>query len=108
MKPLFIPSVTVAAIEEIRDLGDRPSVVLQLFTWERDRLLTLAKGMGGAAVTVLTGLIAAAATGQPSSRNIIFFASGFFFELLVWGGWLLVKLHLFAEQYPAALRRVRG
>jgi hypothetical protein len=88
---------------------DKPEdVVLQLYTWERDRLMGLAKGLAATAVTVLTSLIGAAFDGSSTVSSSIYSLAGVFIvELLVWAGLILVGLRRLAEEYPTALRLVR-
>jgi Leucine-rich repeat (LRR) protein len=59
LESLFKPYISVAALVSAAESSDPPAAVLQLYTWERDRLLALTKGVAGLAVTVLTGLISA-------------------------------------------------
>jgi hypothetical protein len=95
--------VSIDAIESAASDADPYAIILQLYTWERDRLLTLAKGAAGAAITVLTGLIASAIEGKVEAGPIVVFASAALVaELLFWGGFLLTGLHRLAEQYALA------
>ncbi len=104
LRSLFMPSVSLAAVLIAADTRDPAAAVLQLYTWERDRLLTLAKGTAGAAITVLTGLIAAAVEGKiVSSAFVVFFAAALVPGLLFWGGLLLTGVRRLAEEYAAAL-----
>jgi hypothetical protein len=82
--------------------------ILQLYEWERDRLLTLAKGAGAAALTVLAGLIAAGFGGKSGTNSVSFFvAAPLVALLLLWGGFVLAGLRSLADQYPLALELVR-
>jgi hypothetical protein len=104
LRSLFVPSVTIESVQNAVSADKVDEAVLQLYTWERDRLLTLAKGLGGAAVTVLTGLIASAIKGEVTGRGVIVaFAALLVAELLGWGAFVLTGLHRLAEQYPVAL-----
>ena len=104
LRALFVPSVSLDAILGIVDISDYAAAILQLYSWERDRLLALAKGAAGAAITVLTGLIAAAIEGTPSFSVVPFFlAATLIVLLLIWGGFLLTGLRRLAQEYAAAL-----
>ncbi|MEP7089142.1 MAG: hypothetical protein ABI776_03455 [Nocardioidaceae bacterium] len=87
------------------DVAKSQAVVLQLYTWERERLLTLAKGVGGAAVTVLAALIADATQGSVDSPSVwvVYLAGALVALLLVWGAFILSGLRRLAEQYSLAL-----
>ena len=107
LRSLFVPAVSLAAILTAARATEPAAAVLQLYTWERDRLLTLAKGAAGAAITVLTGLIASAIEGKVAAgRVVIGAAAALVAALLFWGGFLLTGLHRLAEQYTTALRLV--
>jgi hypothetical protein len=104
LRPLFVPSVSLAAVLAAANTGDSAAAVLQLYTWERDRLLTLAKGAAGAAITVLTGLIATAIIGKVVAGDIVLsLVAVLIVGLLFWGGFILVGLRLLAEEYTTAL-----
>ena len=104
LRSLFVPSVSLAAVLAAPDTADPAAAILQLYTWERDRLLTLAKGAAGAAITVFTGLIAAAVVGKiVNSPPVLFMAASLVVGLLFWGGFLLTGLRRLAEEYAAAL-----
>jgi hypothetical protein len=109
LRSLFVPAVSLDAIKSARGDVDPCAVVLQLYIWERDRLLTLAKGAAGAAITVLTGLIASAIEGKVKAGSLVVFAAALLVaELLFWGGFLLTGLHRLAEQYALARDMVRS
>ena len=105
LQSLFVPSVSLRTLLLARALPEPEDVVLQLYTWERDRLLTLAKGVGGAAVTVLAALIADAAQGTVDTPNVVavYLAGSLVALLLVWGAFILSGLRRLAEQYSLAL-----
>jgi Leucine-rich repeat (LRR) protein len=104
LRLLFAPSVSLDAVLAAADMNDSGAAVLQLYTWERDRLLTLAKGAAGAAITVLTGLIAAAIEGKVvTNKTVLFLAAALVAGLLLWGGFLLTELRRLAEEYATAL-----
>jgi len=107
VQSLFVPAVAVASVLQARTAKEPQQVVLQLFSWERDRLMTLAKGTAGAAVTVLTGLIAAAIEGSVTvPPMIVFLAALLVAELLVWAGFIVTGLHRLAQQYPVSLEMI--
>jgi hypothetical protein len=104
LRSLFIPSVSVAAVLATIMSGNPDEAIQQLYSWERDRLLTLAKGTAAAAVTVLTALIASAVEGKVTAQpSLIYFASGLVALLLIWGGFILTGLRRLAEEYALAL-----
>jgi predicted nucleic acid-binding Zn-ribbon protein len=103
LQSLFIPTVPVATVLTAATAEDAADAVLQLYMWERDRLLTLAKGAGGAAVTVLAGLIATGFAGKTGVNSAtIFVAAPLVAILLFWAGFLLAGLRGLADQYPIA------
>ena len=66
-RALLLPGVSVSAVIRAKN-GPAPEEALtQLFDWERDRLLGLAKGLGAAAVTTL---IALAGVALDSSKGL--------------------------------------
>ena len=100
---LFGPSVSLAAVLAATDMSDPAAAVLQLYNWERDRLLTLAKGTAGAAITVLAGLIVTAVGGKiRASDTALFLAATLVAALLFWSGFLLTGLRRLAEEYATA------
>jgi hypothetical protein len=108
LRSLFVPTVSLAAVLTTEPTTDPSAAILQLYTWERDRLLTLAKGTAGAAVTVLTGLIASAVTGKVTAGwLVVSAAAALIATLFFWGGFLLTGLHRLAEQYTTALKLLR-
>jgi hypothetical protein len=108
LRSLFIPSVSVAAILSSHAAADPDGAIANLYTWERDRLLTLAKGMAAAAVTVLTGLIAAAVEGNVKAAPvIIYLAAALVALLLAWGAFILTGLRRLAEEYALAIELIK-
>jgi hypothetical protein len=109
LQSLFVPIVPIWVVLTAAMTGDSAeAAILQLYEWERDRLLTLAKGAAGAAVTVLAGLIAAGFGGKAGVNSVTFFvAVPLVAILLFWGGFVLARLRNLAEQYPASLELVR-
>jgi hypothetical protein len=104
LRSLYTPSVSLAAVLNARTAKDSAAAVLQLYNWERDRLMTLAKGAAGAAITVLTGVIAASIEGKiKTNHTVLFSAVALIAALLFWGGFLLVGLRRLAEEYTMAL-----
>ena len=104
-RPFFAPSVPLAAVYDVSDSSDPAAAVLKLYDWERDRLLTLAKGTAGAAITVLAALIATVIGGKARASDIVLFpAVTLVVALLLWGGFLLIGLNRLTEEYTIALR----
>jgi hypothetical protein len=109
LRSLFIPSVSLAAILDTVHASDTDEAIGQLYTWERDRLLSLAKGAAAAAVTVLTSLIASAVEGKVSAKPvIIYLAAALVGVLLAWGAFILTGLRRLAEEYAKALGTVNS
>jgi hypothetical protein len=107
LRPLFAPVVPLSAVLALADADTEVSsaAVLQLYTWERERILTLAKGIGGSAITVLVTLIAAAIQGKIAINLIVqILAIGLVIMLLLWAGLLLAGLRRLTEEYTVALR----
>lgn len=107
LRPLFVPSVSldeILAAVNLVNRSDSAATILQLYTWERERLLILAKGTAGAAITVLTGLIAAAVEGKfTGSVVVLFLAAALVVGLLLWGCFLLAGLRRIAKEYATAI-----
>ncbi len=105
MLSLFVPSVSMDAVLLTKATSDDPqATALHLYEWERDRLLTLAKGLGAAAVTVLAALIADATQGKVQGPTpVAYLAGGLVAVLLLWAGFILTGLRRLAEQYSVAL-----
>jgi hypothetical protein len=109
LRSLFVPSVSVQALLNTISANSPDDAVAKLYDWERDRLLTLAKGAAAAAVTVLTGLIAAAVEGNVKAQPVlIYLAAALVAILLAWGGFILTGLRRLAEEYALALEIVDG
>lgn len=108
LRSLVVPAVAVWSVLLAAGTDKPEEVVLQLYAWERDRLMTLAKGIAGAAVTVGAALIASAIEGKITvSGDYIILAAVFLGELLVWAGAILIGLRRLAEEYPLALGLVQ-
>ena len=102
-RSLFVPTVSVVAICELVGLGQAEDAAKQLYDWERDRLFTLAKGLGGAAVGVVTTLLIDAVRDEPSDRLAAWLAAALAVMLLLWAGFILSGLRRLAEEYPIVL-----
>jgi hypothetical protein len=107
LRSLFVPTVSVVAISEL--IGDEKAeeAAGQLYDWERDRLFTLAKGLGAAAIGVVTTLLVDAAEKKHTDAVAVWLAAGFAMLLLLWGGFILTGLRRLAEEYPLALKMLR-
>ncbi len=84
--------------------GPAPEQALtQLFDWERDRLLGLAKGLGAAAVSTVLALVGVAVDASTDVNGfvaVVLVVLGV--VLLVWGGLILVGLQRLHESYALA------
>jgi len=105
VRALFVPSVTAAALIDARDARDPAAVVLQLYSWERERLFTLAKGLAGAGVTVLGSLVLEGVKDDSAAvpAVLVYAAAGLVVALLLWAGFVLTGLRRLAEEYPVAV-----
>jgi hypothetical protein len=103
VRSLFVPTVSVVAIWDLIGMANADDAVRQLYDWERERLFTLAKGLGAAAVGVVTTLLVDAAQGNSAGGGWFWAASVFAVLLLVWAGFILTGLRRLAEEYPVAL-----
>jgi len=107
LRSFVYPAVAVSAVLQTRGTDKPEEAVLQLYSWERDRLMGLAKGLAAAAVTVLATLIGASfdnsSTVSTSDFNLV---AAFIAELLIWAGLILRGLQQLSEEYPTALRLV--
>jgi hypothetical protein len=104
VRSLFVPTVSVVAVCELIGVEDAADAAEQLYDWERDRLFTLAKGLGAAAIGVVTTLLVDAAEKKHTSAVAVWLAAGFVLLLLLWGGFILTGLRRLAEEYPLALK----
>ncbi len=105
LRALFVPSVALVALFDLLDTEGAADSIKQLYDWERDRLFTLAKGLGAAAVGVLTTLIVdAVAQDVEASTVVVFLSAGLVALLLAWAGFLLTGLSRLSEQYSIAMR----
>src|SRR4051812_43416893 len=58
LRKIFIPIVTGPALVKAVYALDREDAIKQLYDWERDRIFTLCKATGAAAITVAGTLLA--------------------------------------------------
>ncbi len=102
-RALLLPGVSVSAVIRAKN-GPAPEEALtQLFDWERDRLLGLAKGLGAAAVTTLIALAGVAldsSKGLNGAVAIVVVTLSMTF--LAWGAVILVGLQRLSESYALA------
>ncbi len=111
LSALVVPRVTVSALADASLLDDADSVVTKLYEWERDRLMILAKGTGGAAVSTAALLVAASVTEVKDSTLVVPVAIGLSLlvaVLLLWAAVILIGLRRHSEELSAALAMVQG
>ena len=102
-RSLFVPTVSVVAVCDLIGLDDADDAVKELYDWERDRLFTLAKGLGAAAVGVATTLLVDAAEKKHAVAGGVWAAAALVVMLLLWAAFILSGLRRLAEEYPVAL-----
>jgi hypothetical protein len=107
-RSLFVPTVSVVAIGELIGIDKADEAAQQLYDWERDRLFTLAKGLGAAAIGVVTTLLVDAAENTHTNSLAVWLAALFALMLLAWGGFILTGLRRLAEEYPVALKMLEA
>jgi hypothetical protein len=107
-RSLFVPTVSAVAVADLVGLEDADGVVKQLYDWERDRLFTLAKGLGAASVGVVTTLLVDAVEKTSTAAAAVWMAAAFAVMLLLWAGFILTGLRRLAEEYPVALDLLRA
>lgn len=107
-RSLFVPTVSVVAVCDLIGTSDAEAAAQALYDWERDRLFTLAKGLGAAAIGVVTTLLVDAAEAKHTNSDAVWAAAAFAVILLLWGGFILTGLRRLAEEYPVALALIRG
>lgn len=107
-RSLFVPTVSVVAVCDLIGTADVEAAAKALYDWERDRLFTLAKGLGAAAIGVVTTLLVNAAEGKHAPAPAVWLAAAFAALLLLWGGFILTGLRRLAEEYPLALTLIRA
>ena len=103
IRALFIPTVSVVVVLDLVGLDGADEAAKQLYDWERDRLFTLAKGLGAASVGVVTTLLVDAIEKKETTGVWVWLASVFVVLLLLWAGFILTGLRRLAEEYPVAL-----
>lgn len=108
LQSFFVPTISAVAVADLIGLPNAGEAVKQLYDWERDRLFTLAKGLGGAAVAVLTTILVETAKGTRTTVTGDWLASACVILLLLWAGFILSGLRRLAEEYPIALMLVTG
>jgi|SRR6266498_3082665 len=111
LSALVVPRVTVSALADASLLDDADSVVTKLYEWERDRLMILAKGTGGTAVSTAALLVAASVTEVKDSTLVVPVAIGLSLlvaVLLLWAAVILIGLRRHSEELSAALAMVQG
>jgi hypothetical protein len=107
---LVVPRVPISALADASLLDDTEAVVTQLYDWERDRLMTLAKGTGGAAVSTAALIVTASITNVQGSKldwPIAIGVTVLVMGLLLWAGVILIGLRTHSEELAAALALVR-
>jgi hypothetical protein len=107
-RSLFVPTVSVVAVADLMGLPDADAAVKQLYDWERDRLFTLAKGLGAAAVGVVTTLLVDAVEKKSTGTLAVWMAAALAIMLLVWAGFILTGLRRLAEEYPVAMKLLQS
>jgi hypothetical protein len=105
-RSLFVPTVSVVAVADLIGLKNPDDAVKQLYDWERDRLFTLSKGLGGGAVGVVTTLLVDAVEAKSKNTFAVWAAAAFAAMLLLWAGFILTGLRRLAEEYPVAMKLV--
>ena len=103
-RALFVPTVSAVAVSDLIGLSNADDAVKQLYDWERDRLFTLAKGLGAAAVGVVTTLLVDAVEGKSTDALAVWMAAALAVMLLLWAGFILTGLRRLAEEYPVAMK----
>jgi hypothetical protein len=107
-RSLFVPTVSVVAVCDLIGLANADDAAKQLFDWERDRLFTLAKGLGAASVGVVTTLLVDAAEKKPADALAVWMTGVLAVMLLLWAAFILTGLRRLAEEYPVALTLLRA
>jgi hypothetical protein len=103
-RSLFVPTVSAVAVSDLIGLSNADDAVKQLYDWERDRLFTLSKGLGAAAVGVVATLLVDAVEKKPTDALAVWMAAAFAVMLLLWAGFILTGLRRLAEEYPVAMK----
>src|SRR5436190_12360844 len=108
LRSLFVPTVSVVAISDLIGLANNEDAARQLYDWERDRLFTLAKGLGAASIGVVTTLLVDAAEKTGVDKPAVWLAAALAAMLLLWAGFILTGLRRLAEEFPVALMLLHG
>ena len=108
VRALFVPSVSVVAVCDLIGVNGADDAAKQLYDWERDRLFTLAKGLGATSGGVLATILVDEFENKGPSTVWVSLASVFVLLLLLWAGFILTGLKRLAEEYPVALIIVSG
>lgn len=108
MRSLFVPTVSVVAVVDLVGCANSQEAARQLYEWERDRLFTLAKGLGAASVGVITTLLVNAVQAKQAGVLASWMAAAFAVMLLIWAGFILTGLRRLAEEYPVAVSVLRA
>ena len=82
-RSLFVPTVSAVAVSDLIGLSNADDAVKQLYDWERDRLFTLAKGLGGAAVGVVITLLVDVVEKKSTDTLAVWMAAAFAVMLLL-------------------------
>jgi Flp pilus assembly protein TadB len=106
VRSLFVPTVSAVAISDLVGTENAADSLKQLFDWERDRLFTLSKGLGAAAIGVVTTLLVETAKGTNTTTLGDVLAAVFALLLLLWGAFILTGLRRLADEFPAALKLI--
>jgi hypothetical protein len=108
---LVVPRVPISALADASLLDNAEPIVTKLYEWERDRLMTLAKGTGGAAVSTAALIVTASITRVKDSTLVAPIAIGLsllILLLLLWAAVILIGLRRHSEELSAALAIVQG
>jgi hypothetical protein len=103
-RSLFVPTVSAVAVADLMGLPSADDAVKELYDWERDRLFTLAKGLGATAVGVVATLLVDAVEKKSTDTLAVWMAATFVVLLLLWAGFILTGLRRLAEEYPVAMK----
>ncbi|MGC1208934.1 MAG: hypothetical protein WA880_13345 [Ornithinimicrobium sp.] len=102
-RTLLFPTVSVLAVLRA-GVGPAPEeAVAQLFEWERDRLLGLAKGLGATAASALLALAGVALEGGKELEVVVAVLLVIFAGLLLgWAAVILVSLQRLPDNFAVA------
>jgi hypothetical protein len=109
LRSLLLPTVRLPALLAINGLPNETDAIKQIFDWERDRMLTLARGLGGSAVAVVVALIGANLGGHVHGHAwVIDLSAAWLGLLLLWAAVIFVRLRRLPEQYADILSLFAG